>query len=102
MVPFYQHWIISPILTVDKNVIVLNNNLVDADNLKKKFNSFLIILDPVDSNRNLGTAISPLSAGTFIQGSKVFLRNPSNDFFVDIKKIRYVDPVLIELLSPVS
>lgn len=84
---------------VNKNVIDLDNNLIDVDNLKKRFNSFLIILDPVDSNRNLGTAISPLSAGTFIQGSKVFLRNPSNDFFVDIKKIRYVDPALIELLS---
>jgi tRNA nucleotidyltransferase (CCA-adding enzyme) len=84
---------------VDKNVIDLNNNPIVADSLKKKFNSFLIILDPVDSNRNLGTAISPLSAGTFIQASNVFLRNPSNDFFVDIKKIRYVDPALIELLS---
>ncbi|MEJ7641786.1 MAG: CCA tRNA nucleotidyltransferase, partial [Candidatus Nitrosocosmicus sp.] len=84
---------------VDKNVIDLDNNLIDADSLKKRFNSFLIILDPVDSNRNLGTAISPLSAGTFIQGSKVFLRNPSNDFFVDIKKIRNADPALIELLS---
>ncbi len=85
--------------TVDKNIIGLDNDVINADNLKKKFNSFLIILDPVDNNRNLGTAISPLSAGKFIRGSKVFLKNPSNSFFVNHKKICHIDPVLIELLS---
>jgi tRNA nucleotidyltransferase (CCA-adding enzyme) len=87
--------------TVDKNVIQIGNddNLVNNDELKKKFNSFLIMLDPIDNNRNLGTAISPLSAGTFIHGSKIFLKAPSNNFFVNVKKDRYIDPTLMGLLS---
>jgi len=84
--------------TVNKNIINSDNVFID-DDILKKFNSFLIILDPIDNNRNLGTAISPLSVGTFIQGSRKFLKNPSSDFFVDIQKICNVDTSLIELLS---
>jgi tRNA nucleotidyltransferase (CCA-adding enzyme) len=69
------------------------------DEALKKFNSFLILLDPVDNNRNLGTAISALSVGTFIQGSRMFLKNPTNSFFGDIKKISCIDSSLIGLLS---
>ncbi len=57
----------------------------------KKFDSFLIILDPIDNNRNLGTAISPVSVGTFIKSSRKFLKNPTSDFFVDIQKIGYIE-----------
>ena len=63
--------------------------------LQKKFDSFLIILDPIDSNRNLGTAISSLSAGTLIQSSRVFLKNPTNDFFIEIQKVGLVDQSII-------
>ena len=84
--------------TTDKNIIHLGDKIINSNDLKK-FNSFLIILDPVDNNRNLGTAVSPLSAGKFIRGSKMFLSNPSNNYFVNIKKIRHIDPALIELLS---
>src|SRR6185312_15472044 len=54
--------------------------------------------DPIDSNRNLGTAISPLSVGAFILGSRMFLKNPTIDFFVD-NKLGYIDQSLIGLLS---
>ncbi|MEK6877139.1 MAG: CCA tRNA nucleotidyltransferase, partial [Thermoproteota archaeon] len=50
-------------------------------NPTKKFDTSLIIIDPVDSNRNLGTAISAESAGKFILGSRVFLKKPSLLFF---------------------
>ncbi|MDQ6723822.1 MAG: CCA tRNA nucleotidyltransferase [Thermoproteota archaeon] len=83
---------------VDKKIITMDNESVDDEKLKK-FNSFLIILDPIDHNRNLGTAISPLSVGRFIQGSRVFLKNPSADFFIDSQKIGYIDQSMIGSLS---
>lgn len=82
--------------SVDKKIITMDNVSVDSEKLK--FNSFLIILDPIDNNRNLGTAISPLSIGTFIQGSRMFLENPTSDFFVD-NKISYIDHFHIGSLS---
>lgn len=87
--------------TIDKRIISVDNEPDDDDDEKKlkKFNSFLIILDPKDKNRNLGTAISPLSVGTFIQGSRAFLKNPTSDFFTDIQKIGSIDPSLIRSLS---
>src|SRR5688572_13002860 len=39
----------------------------------KGFNSPVIIIDPVDSRRNLGTAISPESAGRFMLAARAFL-----------------------------
>jgi len=42
---------------------------------------FIIIIDPVDSNRNLGSAISPESLSRFIFGARVFLKKPSINFF---------------------
>ena len=50
-------------------------------NPTKKFDTPLIIIDPIDSNRNLGTAISAESAGRFILASRAFLKKPSLAFF---------------------
>jgi tRNA nucleotidyltransferase (CCA-adding enzyme) len=50
-------------------------------NPTKKFDTPLIIIDPIDSNRNLGTAISAESAGRFILASRTFLKKPSLLFF---------------------
>lgn len=47
----------------------------------KGFNSQIIIIDPVDNRRNLGTAISPESAGRFMLASRAFLGRPSIHFF---------------------
>jgi tRNA nucleotidyltransferase (CCA-adding enzyme) len=84
--------------TEDKKIISVDSILFNDEKLKK-FNSFMILLDPVDNNRNLGTAISALSVGTFIQGSRKFLKNPANNFFDDIKKVVNIDPGLVGLLS---
>ena len=84
--------------TEDKKIISVDSVLFNDEKLKK-FNSFMILLDPVDNNRNLGTAISALSVGTFIQGSRKFLKNPANNFFDDIKKAVNIDPSLFGLLS---
>ena len=50
-------------------------------NPTKKFDTPLTIIDPIDSNRNLGTAISAESAGKFILASRAFLKKPSLSFF---------------------
>jgi tRNA nucleotidyltransferase (CCA-adding enzyme) len=44
-------------------------------------NSPVIIIDPVDSRRNLGTAISPESVAKFMLAARKFLEKPSLDFF---------------------
>jgi tRNA nucleotidyltransferase (CCA-adding enzyme) len=47
----------------------------------KGFNSQIIIFDPIDSRRNLGTAISPESVGRFMLAARAFLERPSIQFF---------------------
>lgn len=47
----------------------------------KLHNSPIIMLDPVDPERNLGTAISSQNLNKFIYLSTKFLDNPSNNFF---------------------
>lgn len=44
-------------------------------------NSPIIILDPVDTSRNLGLAISYESVGRFILSARNFLRKPSINYF---------------------
>jgi tRNA nucleotidyltransferase (CCA-adding enzyme) len=47
----------------------------------KGFSSPLVIIDPVDPRRNLGTAISPELAGVFMLVARAFLKRPSIRFF---------------------
>ncbi|MBI3640002.1 MAG: CCA tRNA nucleotidyltransferase [Thaumarchaeota archaeon] len=47
----------------------------------KKFETPLVIIDPIDSNRNLGTAISAESVGKFVLSARSFLKKPSLSFF---------------------
>jgi len=44
-------------------------------------NSPLNIIDPVDTRRNLGVAISPQSVAKFMLAARAFLQNPSVEFF---------------------
>lgn len=48
-------------------------------------NSPVIIIDPVDNRRNLGTAISPESVAKFMLAARKFLEKPSLDFFKEGK-----------------
>ncbi len=50
-------------------------------NFVNAFNSPLIIIDPVDRRRNLGTAISHESVAKFMLSARTFLEKPSIDFF---------------------
>jgi len=53
--------------------------------LVKAFNSPVIIIDPIDRRRNLGSAISPQSVAKFMLASRAFLENPSLEFFKEGK-----------------
>ena len=57
----------------------------DSD-IVKGFRSPVIIIDPVDSRRNLGTAISPESVGRFVLAARAFFASPSLQFFREKKK----------------
>jgi tRNA nucleotidyltransferase (CCA-adding enzyme) len=50
-------------------------------NPTKKFETSLILIDPIDSNRNLGTAISTQNFGKFILAARAYLKKPSLEFF---------------------
>lgn len=63
----------------ERQVIAINDSY-DPD-VVKTFLSPVIIIDPVDSRRNLGTAISPESVGKFMLAARAFLDMPSLQFF---------------------
>ncbi len=55
-------------------------------NPTKKFETVLVLVDPIDSNRNLGTAISAQNVARFILAARVFLKKQSLAFFVGKKR----------------
>ncbi|MCP8304353.1 MAG: CCA tRNA nucleotidyltransferase [archaeon] len=64
---------------------VISLEKIDED-LKKRFlKASVIILDPVDSRRNLGNAISPKKLAEFILASRAFLEKPSLRYFIGEK-----------------
>jgi len=66
------------------------NNVISIDKPDeyslKNFKSQLIIIDPIDQKRNLGTAISAESIGKFVLAARSFLAKPSTDFFIKRQK----------------
>ena len=52
----------------------------------KGFASPLVIIDPIDDRRNLGTAISPESVAKFILAARSYLSDPSVQFFGRMSK----------------
>ncbi len=72
----------------------------DSDYVKV-FESPVIIIDPVDNRRNLGTAISAESVAKFILAARTFLEKPSIDFFKEEgKKYRASASASSKLLLP--
>jgi tRNA nucleotidyltransferase (CCA-adding enzyme) len=62
-----------------RQVIAINDSY-DTD-IVRGFASRLIIIDPVDRRRNLGTAIASESVGRFVLAARAFLAKPSLKFF---------------------
>ena len=48
----------------------------------KKFDTSIVIIDPIDSNRNLAAAISEENVGKFILRCRAFQNHPSKKFFL--------------------
>ena len=81
----------------DKNVISIEN--MDEDILKT-FQSHLTIIDPIDSRRNLGTAISAESIGKFVLAARAFLKKPSLNFFKKSRNYKKLTNIPHEKLYP--
>ncbi len=47
----------------------------------KKFDTPIVIMDPIDSSRNLAAAISEENIGKFVLSCRAFLKNPSINYF---------------------
>ena len=47
----------------------------------KKFETPIVIMDPIDTNRNLAAAISTENIGRFVLACRAFLKKPSLSFF---------------------
>jgi tRNA nucleotidyltransferase (CCA-adding enzyme) len=70
-------------ISKEKNVISINK--ADED-IVRTFQSYIIIIDPIDPRRNLGTAVSAESIGKFILAARAFLEKPSLRFFKKTEK----------------
>ena len=63
-------------------VIDVENHYSSIREVKEKFKEHpLIVIDPVDPNRNVAAAVSEKSLSTFIAASKYYLKMPSLNFF---------------------
>jgi tRNA nucleotidyltransferase (CCA-adding enzyme) len=79
----------------EKQLISLES--VNGD-IVKLFNSALIIIDPVDNRRNLGTAISDESVGRLILAARRFVAKPDIKFFKSSsirKPLRFADNLIL-------
>ena len=54
----------------------------------KKFDTPIVIIDPIDSNRNLGAAISIENVGKFVLVCRAFMKKPSLSFFKPKQKTK--------------
>lgn len=80
--------------SIENNVININDNKKP----NRTFDSFIVILDPVDENRNLGSAISPNSVATLIQASRKFLLEPRITYFQNRQKKSLTDKHIVDSL----
>ena len=72
--------VIKSISKIKKNEVIGNTT--------KKFDTIIVIIDPIDSNRNLASAISNQNIGKFVLVCRSFLLNPSQEFFIKSKRKR--------------
>jgi len=57
--------------------LIIFNDVGDT----KKFKTPLVVIDPVDRNRNVGAALSAESFYSFVKACNDFIKKPSKDFF---------------------
>ena len=66
--------------------------------LLKKFREPLVVIDPVDPNRNVASAVSETSYWTLSAAARAFLENPHINFFYP-KKTRIDSELLLEIIA---
>ena len=69
------------------HVITFNNS--DREKACSKFKDPLIVVDPVDRNRNVGAAVSVEKFYTFIDACNKFVKNPKKELFFPKKPKSY-------------
>ncbi|MFQ5781666.1 MAG: CCA tRNA nucleotidyltransferase [Nitrosopumilus sp.] len=69
---------------VIKSISKISENEV-IGKTSKKFETSIVIIDPIDKNRNLAAAISDENLGKFILAARAFKENPSSAFFKNKK-----------------
>ena len=62
------------------------NGTARQRDLLKKFSSPLILIDPVDKNRNVASALSLQNFSVFSYAAREYLKNPKNEFFFPKKR----------------
>ncbi len=65
---------------VIKSIAKFQQNQI-IGNTSKVFETSIVIIDPIDGNRNLAAAISNENIGKFILACRTFLKNPTLQFF---------------------
>lgn len=65
---------------VVKSIAKVNENQV-IGKTSRKFQTSLVIIDPIDENRNLAAAISNENIGKFVLSSRAFRDSPDRKFF---------------------
>lgn len=94
----------------EKEILDLENQLPKHEALKK-FNSPLIVVDPVDKNRNVAAALSINQFARLIAASRAYIKKPSINFFFGKKTkllsatqvkncLKKEEPILIEIGFP--
>lgn len=53
----------------------------ESTHVKRRFNDPLIVIDPVDSKRNVASAVSVEKLGQLMMAANLFLSNPSRSYF---------------------
>lgn len=70
-------------------VVISLSKKIDKEGAFKKFKHPLIVMDPVDPNRNVAAAVSTETFYKFVKTCKDFLENPSKKFFFAEKPSPY-------------
>jgi len=73
-------WNFGSFEDVIKKIAKLKQNQV-IGKASKKFDTALVIMDPIDDKRNLAAAISTENIGKFVLACRAFLKKPSLSFF---------------------
>ncbi|MFH1285981.1 MAG: CCA tRNA nucleotidyltransferase [Candidatus Micrarchaeota archaeon] len=58
-------------------------NQWEKDEPRKRFDTPLVVIDPVDRNRNVAAAVSATSLTKFIYAARAFIKKPSINFFFE-------------------